>query len=434
MWKRWYVVLTVTMLVLTACSGKDGGTKDGGTRKSGDPVKLLLTSEVGGAEKTIDDLFANAIRKKFPDYEFTYRPGSVKGQSISEQIAQGNKIDYLYAFDVEIFWMMKKYGIQFDMTPLIKKHKLDLNQFTPGIIEGLRASSGGELYALPIYDQVFVLFYNKGIFDKFGIAYPKDGMTWDQTLTLARTLTREEDGTRYLGFWAHPLLFSANQLSLPLADFKTEAPTFLNDSWKKIFDTYFIRPTQGQTYQTFVGEKGLPTVTKHFGGGAPQLAMMAMYQSFSAEIPEQLSTIDWDFVSLPTFSELPGTGAQPVSVVMGLTSMAKNPDAAMEVLKYLVSEEMQTSFAERGMMTVLKNDKVKSTLGKKTPFPNKNWASAYYNKNAPTAPVTRDWNDLYGSINPAILPMVKGQEDMNTLFRKAQELAEKKIAERKAAD
>ncbi|RKN83736.1 ABC transporter substrate-binding protein [Paenibacillus ginsengarvi] len=430
MWKRWYVVPLITMLALTACSSKDGG----GAQKSTDPVKLLLTSEVGGAAKTIDDLFANAIRKKFPDYEFTYLPGSTKGQSISEQIAQGNKMDYLYSFDVEIFWMMKKYGLQFDMTPLIKKHKLDLTQFTPGIIEGLRASSGGELYALPLYDQVFVLFYNKGIFDKFGVPYPRDGMTWDETLAIARNLTREEDGTRYLGFWAHPLLFSSNQLSLPLADFKTEAPTFLNDTWKKLLDTYFIQPARSQTYQTFVKEKGLPSVGRDFGGGTPQLAMMAMYQSFSAEIPDQLSTIDWDFVSLPTFSDKPGTGAQPVSVVMGLTSMSKNPDEAMEVLKFLVSEEMQTSFAERGMMTVLKNDKVKSALGKKTPYPNKNWASAYYNKNAPTAPVTRDWNDLYGSMNSTILPMIKGEEDMNTLLRRAQELATKAVAERKASD
>lgn len=47
------------------------------------------------------------------------------------------------------------------------------------------------------------LFYNKDIFDKFGVAYPKNGMIYEETLDLdlARRVTRSDGGVQYLGFY-----------------------------------------------------------------------------------------------------------------------------------------------------------------------------------------------------------------------------------------
>ncbi|NOU90117.1 extracellular solute-binding protein [Paenibacillus sp. LMG 31460] len=63
--------------------------------------------------------------------------------------------------------------------------------------------------------DTLVLYYNKDIFDKFGISYPRNGMTWDEVYDLAKKLNRTEDGISYRGFgMAAGAMFTVNPLSL----------------------------------------------------------------------------------------------------------------------------------------------------------------------------------------------------------------------------
>lgn len=71
------------------------------------------------------------------------------------------------------------------MKDLIKRHNIDLSRFEPSIISALEKMSGGGLYGLPLYNDRMALYYNKDIFDKFGVPYPKDGMTWDEVIELS---------------------------------------------------------------------------------------------------------------------------------------------------------------------------------------------------------------------------------------------------------
>ncbi|MCC2683535.1 MAG: hypothetical protein K0R75_434, partial [Paenibacillaceae bacterium] len=52
-------------------------------------------------------------------------------------------------------------------------------------------------------------------------------------------------------------------------------------------------------------------------------------------------------------------GAQMYPTYFGLTKWTRNPDAAMEVLKYMVSDEYQKNMGIHGMLTVLKSQAVK---------------------------------------------------------------------------
>jgi multiple sugar transport system substrate-binding protein len=149
------------------------------------------------------------------------------------------------------------------------------------VLESLRKSGGGKLYALPISILTQVMYYNKGIFDKFGVPYPKDGMTWDKTLELAKKLDREEQGQQYFGFAASPShILGNNQLSLPYVDIQTEKPTFLNDGWKRLIDTYIVRPAQGQGYQKYIAEKKRLPYRLEFTD-TPQIAMFVFNSNFA---------------------------------------------------------------------------------------------------------------------------------------------------------
>src|SRR5262249_41996993 len=53
-----------------------------------------------------------------------------------------------------------------------------------------------KLYALPIDNGSEAVYYNKELFDKAGVPYPKNDWTWDDLLDKARRLTRTDDPTR----------------------------------------------------------------------------------------------------------------------------------------------------------------------------------------------------------------------------------------------
>jgi ABC-type glycerol-3-phosphate transport system substrate-binding protein len=71
-----------------------------------------------------------------------------------------------------------------------------------------------------------------------------------------------------------------------------------------------------------------------------------------------MSSVNWELISYPTFKELPNKGPQTLPTLFGITYMSKNKDAAMRVLKYMVSEEVQLEISENGAIPVLQDDKV----------------------------------------------------------------------------
>ncbi|NIQ99401.1 MAG: extracellular solute-binding protein, partial [Gemmatimonadales bacterium] len=71
--------------------------------------------------------------------------------------------------------------------PFIQRDEsFDLPDFYPDLVDLCRHE--GALFSLPRYTSVYVLFYNKDLFDAAGLAYPDNTWTWDDYLSAARTL------------------------------------------------------------------------------------------------------------------------------------------------------------------------------------------------------------------------------------------------------
>lgn len=68
------------------------------------------------------------------------------------------------------------------------KKKVDLNSVvTEGMIEPYYRPDG-KLEAMPLLENVFVLAYNKDMFDQFGVEYPTADWTWDDLAEAAKSL------------------------------------------------------------------------------------------------------------------------------------------------------------------------------------------------------------------------------------------------------
>ncbi|MFA5860036.1 MAG: extracellular solute-binding protein, partial [Elusimicrobiota bacterium] len=69
-----------------------------------------------------------------------------------------------------------------------------LKDFYPGLIKS--CTYNGKLYSLPRYTSVYVLFYNKDLFDTAKLQYPAENWTWAEYLSIAKKLTIDANGDK----------------------------------------------------------------------------------------------------------------------------------------------------------------------------------------------------------------------------------------------
>ncbi len=74
-----------------------------------------------------------------------------------------------------------------DLAPLARADGVDLSVYYPNVLR--LASRGERLYALPADFTPMMVYYNRRLFDRAGVPYPRDGWTWAEFLDTCRRLT-----------------------------------------------------------------------------------------------------------------------------------------------------------------------------------------------------------------------------------------------------
>ena len=72
---------------------------------------------------------------------------------------------------------------------------LSEDAFFPQVTNGMRFQ--GQLLGLPSDFSTIVMLYNQDLFDRYRVAYPEDGWTWDDYLASAKALTHDTDRDGY---------------------------------------------------------------------------------------------------------------------------------------------------------------------------------------------------------------------------------------------
>jgi multiple sugar transport system substrate-binding protein len=375
----------------------------------------------------LDKLYGDPIRKKFP-YVKLQIIVKAKGTTAEELVSSNTPIDLIFgsigAFHANIF----AYNLQKDMSDLIKSHNYDLTKLEPALLEMQHklAPDGKSLYGLPVYVGISGLYYNKDIFDKFGVAYPKDNMTWDQMYELAGKLNRTDGGTRYFGYTGSPgIQLSTNQLSLDPIDPKTLKSNYNTDPWKKFLET------------VVAGYKS-SGLTKAQLKDAEQRALfekdmvVGMWTNYSGGTPPE--TMNWDVATVPTFKEAPGIGPGPYPSYWYVPSTTKHRDAAFDIIAYLTSEEFQVPFNRQGYATAFKDSAIKKQFGQDLPkFKGKHVEAMFPQKPASPIAYTQYHNFAQTAWNDAFIDVASGAKDINTALREAAESVDKSIEGQKGA-
>lgn len=433
--------LVSLMLLAAGCGGQSGASEgdgkaaaDTGTKVTDKPVELVFYSLPRDSEDSFNQRFGNDLKKKFPNLTIKYVERIAGQTDLDQYVPTGQQIDIIWG-SIGQWPSILGYQLQTDMTDLIKKANIDLSQFEPSLIEAMKQLSGGKIYGLPIQNSTKAIYYNKDIFDKFGVSYPKDGMTWSELYELAKKLNRDSGDNIYTGFSPsenHMVLM--NEFGLGLIDPKTGKSTYGDPKWKTIIENEFLQFAKEPNYLA-VSDKfrkgGIPNLNTFMKDQA--LAMYPETQLLPLVLPDEMSKLNWDVVAMPTYEEQKGVGYQSYPDYMSITSMCKEKDMAMEVIKYITSREFQTKLSKSGNMTSLKDPEIQKVMGQESKFKDKNYGAFFYNKFAPIGPKSEldSKVSVLGDLTGKLMGIARGNTDINTALREAQESADKKIEEAK---
>lgn len=351
------------------------------------------------------------IAAKYPDLTIRL-VATGKGMEPQDIIATGQQIDIIIN-SVFSYPVLLETRLIEDISDLVKAYSYDLGRIEPTFIDAQRNLENGKVYGLPTASAGVALFYNKDLFDKFGVAYPKDGMTWDETYELAKKMTRTEGGVNYHGFATrYPFMYNVNQLSLSYYDLKADKITVNNDAFKQFIENF----------ARFEQIPGNEKVNTDKFNKEKVVAMMA-YQSGRWDFDS------WDMVSMPSFKDAPGVGPQGYGTYWNISSTSKNKEFAFEVLAYLTSDEVQKRYAKGGSIPVVTTPDVVQAFDQESGrFKGKNLKAFFPDKRAMPSYVTKYDNEISKQMTAAYTAVAEGKQDVNTALREAEEQATKAIA------
>lgn len=427
-------ILTMFVAVNTACSPKNATTltQDKPVKEvetANKPVVLTVFSDNSlgaiGFDGTLDGfmkLYGNFVTKKYPHISFKLNLSAAGGEKLTDLIASKTNIDIRMG-TVGMLGDNEKLQLGYDITEFTKTHRLDLNGLTPTSLDWVVANSNGGIKALPVSLNSSVLFYNKDVFDTFATPYPKDNLTWDETIQLANRLTRLDGSIQYLGYISQPAWsnnFLRNQLAVPYLDEKTNRAIYDNADWKKLFDQFALF-YKIPGLENINGAGAIDAFVKH-----QRVAMMKGNSELYAQIPKD---VNWDVTNLPSFNELPGVSEGAAFFYWSVTTLSKNPEAAFLALKELISPEVQLQMSRSGRATVLKDKSIQQQIGADIPeLKGKNTKAMFPEKFATPILLGPYTLSVLNHPGNAFTEVITNKNDVNTALRNAAESTNKTIA------
>lgn len=422
------ISIFMTCLVFAGCgpttSQESTDSKNAEVKDSSVDVSKPVTIKVFRGADMSDELFqmlvVEPMAQKYPNLTIELQNGKLE-----DLITAGDPPDVL-TYVLNTMPTLKNLDLIEDMTPLLKKHNYDLGRFDPVYLDAVRVnSSKGELYAIPYFAQNNALFYNKDLFDKFGIPYPKDGMTWDDATELGKIMTRMDNGQQYQGLniekitrisfpWS-PTLIEKDKTT------QRDRANVNNDTWKEIFNL-------GYRVQSIPGN--FPNKSFYKGEVAMYATVGDAFQNIKKAVEEQVFRVG--VAQYPSYKELPNKYGMVDEHVVLVTKTSRNKDAAMKVIEVLTSDEVQMKASKHyARLSPLKDPELQKQFGAEY-LKDVNVQSLFKSRPAPGIAFHQYYADARKLLDAEYAEVISGQKDVNTALRILDEKINKMLDEKRA--
>lgn len=393
---------------LTGCSGKDS------TAEKAVPAPKPVTIKLASATETAYNLISEAVTKKYP--HITMELIRYRNNDFGAMLTRGDKPDLIEVGQGGLS-AMQTAGLDYDHRLLMKGSDFDFSRFKDGILDYPVnfSQDRNKLVAMFILPGYFALYYNKDIFDRYGVSYPKDGLTWNEVIDLGKRLTATDRGILYSGLQIPNLWDAKSQLDQNYIDPASGRAALNTAGWKSVFETLAkIYAIPGNT------KDGNPA--KMFTQNT--LAMIPDGDRIAAW--SAVSDLNWDMASYPVFESRRGYGPSLNGTLLAVTSVSEHKQEAFQAVMVAFSDEIQEKLAKDGKATAIKG--FDHLFGKNVPgIESKNVQAI--SKNQPGKPHGAVvYKEVPTIMDKAFIDYFNGIKDVNTALREAEDEANQVIS------
>ncbi|PEY34371.1 sugar ABC transporter substrate-binding protein [Bacillus cereus] len=412
--------MLVLIVFLAGCSSNETASKksskdDEKKQTSNDGTVLRFATWDAGKNLKIQQQIAKKFEEKNPGVKVQVEAyGDGFDQKLAASFGAKNPPDVMYMWNFPAYYK--------SLEPLDELAKKDPDMKLDDFYQGLfnYSSIEGKLYGMPAGFTTRVIYYNKKLFDKANIPYPKDGWTWDEFVDTAKKLT--DASNKQYGFALRP-----EPDTYDLQGFIwSNGSSFVSEDGKQI-KGHMNSPETIEVMKSF--QSMLKDKTAVLVGGKNQQSgddifkagKLAMWESGIWPLEGfKDAKIDFGTVEPPTFKGKPVKGIVGTSAV-SIAKDAKHKELAWEFVKFYSSPEaikMRTSDLPV-RISVVKELKKEEDVNIK-PF----YTMLERSTNTPAFLLNPKWDEVNRNLSAAINAIMLGQ-DPEKLLNKAVQDSEK---------
>ena len=224
---------------------------------------------------------------------------------------------------------------------------IDLGEYYPASVEVFEFNDS--LWAVPRDCNTIAMYYNKNLFDKYGVEYPKPDWTWEDFHAKAKALSRDDDSDGRMDSYGYLATFESMEVHWVSWVWQNGA-NVLNSTRTKC---EINSPEAFEALDFFSGmvlrDKISPDTAQAstFGSNMFLTGRLAMSSegSWMVKTFKEIEAFKWDAVPLPRNKE----AVYPVNGLgNSIYAKTKNREAAWKLAKFLGSRRYQENLARTG--------------------------------------------------------------------------------------
>jgi multiple sugar transport system substrate-binding protein len=382
-------VMTASMLAasLAGCGGTSDSSAASGTDTSTEDT--AQTADASSSEASSDDVttlnwalwdisstvyyqpLIDAFEAEHPDIKINMVDlGSTDYSTVlgTQLSGDGCNFDVVTIKDVPGYVTLVSKGVLEPLDDLISQDGVDLSKYN-GITD--QVTVDGKLYELPFRSDVWVLYYNKDVFDNAGVDYPTNDMTWDEYDELARAITDTTAGSEVYG--AHYHTWRSTVQLMGILDGEHTAVDGEYEWTKPYYEMVLAEQKDGvcQDYAT------LKTQGLHYSDAFAQgnVGMLNMGTWFISTLIQKIQSgeytdcANWGMVKYPHAEGVEAGSTLATITALSIPTSAPHKDEAWEFVKFVTGEEGAQVLADTGNIPAMTNEAIVDAIASMDGFP-----------------------------------------------------------------
>lgn len=332
-------ILLKLLIVIVIISGCSNSTET--IEYEGDPmIKATLKVLSTGSKEEFMDSVGDLFISKYPNIQFELVPFN------SDNILEVTEKDQPDVFILKIkeYRQLIEEDQLKDIDILLSDDRFNVEGIVSGTLSYVRDIGKRKLYGIPAQFTSKALYYNKDLFDQYGVPYPEDQMTWEEVFQLAQRFP-SQDGV--YGFYSRDFGYLVDDVALSrgLAGINAKEMRMNVDS-KSYREVFQIVLNAYNSNAVILPELSLIDVDDPFITGTA--AMTVEFNSYITNTIHRAKSkqgnafdLNWDIVTAPVHADQ--REISPYMTVGGIYALNKEStqqQAAWEFVKFATGEDL----------------------------------------------------------------------------------------------